>query len=97
MRRPSYILILICLVLIGSPVDGYPDQLTGKVVEVYSGDTIGIIVDGVPVRIHLYGIECLDKEQPFGREAEERTFELIFGKVVTVQVTNIDHRGEKTG
>ena len=97
MRKTSHIFILICLILIGSPLDGHPDQLTGKVTEVYSGDTLGILVDGASVRIHLHGIDCPDKDQPFAKEAKVYTSDLTHGKMVTVHITNSYRRGGKIG
>jgi len=97
MRKTSHIFILTCLILIASPFDVHAGQLTGKVVEVYNGCTIGILVDGVPVRIHLYGVDCPEDGQPFDREAKAATSGLTYGKLVTLQVTNINHRGEKIG
>ena len=97
MRKPSYIIISICLVILIFPFDGYAGQLTGKVVKIHTGDTIEILADGGPVRIHLYGIHCPEKDQPLGKEAMQYTSDLVYGKVVTVHITNTDRRSGKTG
>jgi endonuclease YncB( thermonuclease family) len=78
-------------------MNGHPDQFTGKVTEVYSGDPLGILVDGAPVRIHLHGIDCPHKDQPFANEAKAYTSALTYGKMVTVHITNSDRRGGKIG
>lgn len=83
MRKSSYIIILICLVclvILVFPFDGYAGQFTGKVVKIHTGDTIEILADGGPVRIHLYGIHCPEREQPLGKEAMQYASELTSGK-----------------
>ena len=89
--------MLTCLVLVASPFNSHGDQLTGKTVQIYSGDTIEILVDQNPVRVHMYGIDCPEGYQAFALEAKEYTSKLAYGKVVTIHVTNSDRRGGKIG
>ena len=97
MRKPSYIIILICLVILVFPFDGYAGQFTGKVVKIHTGDTIELLAEGGPIRIHLYGIHCPESDQPLAKEAMQYTSDLTFGKIVTVHITNTDRRSGKTG
>jgi micrococcal nuclease len=97
MRKPSFIIILICLVILVFPFAGYAGQLTGKVVKIHTGDTIEILGDGGPIRIHLYGIHCPERDQPLSKEAMQYTSDLAYGKVVTVHLTNTDRRSGKSG
>lgn len=44
-------------------------DLTGRVLTVADGDTMTLEVDGERVKIRLQGIDCPEREQPFGKEA----------------------------
>lgn len=66
------------------------EQFTGKVVGVLDGDTIEVMNDGKAQRIRLEGIDCPEKNQPFGNRAKQFASELAFGKIVTVQVKTMD-------
>ena len=58
---------------------------TSPVVGVIDGDTIDILHNGKAQRIRLYGIDCPEKGQPFGKVAKWATSALVFGRTVTVQ------------
>jgi endonuclease YncB( thermonuclease family) len=45
------------------------------------------------VKIHLYGIDCLEKGQAWASRTTQATGRLCTGKVVDVQETDIDRYG----
>jgi endonuclease YncB( thermonuclease family) len=49
------------------------DRFSGKVIRVIDGDTISVLKDKEPVRIRLYGIDCPEKKQAFGKKAKQFT------------------------
>ena len=65
----------------------------GKVVGVSDGDTITVLRDKQPQKIRLYGIDCPEKRQPFGKKAKQFTSELVFGKLVEVEPVATDRYG----
>ena len=66
---------------------------SGKVVGVSDGDTITVLRDKQPQKIRLYGIDCPEKRQPFGKRAKQLTSELVFGKLVEVEPVATDRYG----
>jgi len=58
---------------------------TSPVIGVIDGDTIDILHNGKAQRIRLYGIDCPEKGQPFGKVAKWATSAFVFGRTVTVQ------------
>jgi len=60
---------------------------------VADGDTITVLRDKQPQKIRLYGIDCPEKRQPFGKRAKQFTSELVFGKVVEVEPVTVDRYG----
>ncbi len=66
---------------------------TGKVVGVSDGDTVTILVDKTQVRVRLYGIDAPEGGQDFGRRAKEFASQMVFGKIVTMEVMDIDRYG----
>ena len=66
---------------------------SGKVVSVEDGDTITVRRDGEQVKIYLYGINTPERGQAFGKEAEQFTSRMVFGKVVEVEVPYRDRYG----
>ena len=56
----------------------------GKVSGVIDGDTIEVIRDGHKVIVHLYGIDCPEKEQDYGHAAKNFTADKVTGKMVDV-------------
>ena len=78
-----------CLLLLPCPAWAW----SGKVVGVSDGDTITVLRDKQPQKIRLYGIDCPEKRQPFGKKAKQFTSELVFGKVVEVEPVTTDRYG----
>ncbi len=67
---------------------------SGMVVGVTDGDTIKVMgTHNKQVKIRLYGIDCPEKSQAFGKKAKQFTSKLVFGKVVEVEVMDTDRYG----
>ena len=52
-----------------------------------------MLVNNKPVRIRLHGIDCPEKNQPFGDKAKRFTSDLCFGKIVTAKQMDKDRYG----
>ncbi len=91
MKRNSSIvwLAVFCFLLLPYPVWAW----SGKVIGVADGDTITVLRDKQPQKIRLYGIDCPEKRQPFGKRAKQLTSELVFGKLVEVEPVATDRYG----
>jgi len=88
----SILFLLITTVAIGQEI------LIGKVVKVADGDTITILTsDFSQVPIRLQGIDCPEKAQDFGKVAKQFTSDLVFGKIVKVEVVDSDRYGRAIG
>lgn len=66
---------------------------SGKVVSAEDGSTITVRRDGEKVKIYLYGIDTPERDQVFGKEAEQFTSRMVLGKVVEVGVPFKDRYG----
>src|SRR5262249_8173966 len=62
-----------------------------------SGDTIEVLRNQRAVRGRLNGIDGPEKRQAYGTKAAQRTAELAFGKLVTVQTYGLDKTGRTIG
>jgi len=74
----------------------YPATLlawSGECVAVTDGDTIKVMHEGKAEKIRLYGIDCPEKKQAFGKKAKTFASELVFKKVVEVKPLNKDRYG----
>jgi len=69
----------------------------GQVVGVVDGDTIDVLNNGKVERIRLYGIDCPEKQQPYGKKAKWFTSGLAFRKTVTVIVKSRGRYGRTIG
>ena len=87
--------ILLIFLLLGTLVFG--ETLIGKVIKVYDGDTITILVDGEKEKIRFYGIDAPEKKQSHGIESRDFVRSKIMGREVKVKVVNIDRYGRKIG
>ncbi len=63
----------------------------GQVISVYDGDSITLKdKQGQKHKIRLYGIDCPEKAQKYGKEASLKTKELLLHKYVLVEVLATD-------
>ncbi|MBQ9503127.1 MAG: thermonuclease family protein [Lentisphaeria bacterium] len=73
------------------------EVLTGRVTEVYDGDTITLHADGKNYRIRFYGIDAPEAKQQDGIASRDVLRDKILGQDVTVTVKNIDRYGRAVG
>ena len=66
---------------------------SGKVVGVADGDSITVMHNGKGEKIRLYGIDCPEKRQAFGKKAKQFTSGMVFKKVVKVEPVGTDRYG----
>lgn len=91
------ILAIVCVVLFVLPfvACAHSDDFAslswnGSVVGVLDGDTVDVLRNRHTERIRLYGIDCPEKGQAFGRVAKLATSALVFGRPVTVKPHTTD-------
>ncbi|HDM75205.1 MAG TPA: hypothetical protein ENG51_01900 [Deltaproteobacteria bacterium] len=70
---------------------------SGKCIKVQDGDTITVLRDHQQVRIRLYGIDCPERRQAFGKRARQFTARLVFGKIVKIDPVTVDRYGRTIG
>jgi Staphylococcal nuclease homologue len=58
-----------------------------------AGDRIAVLRDVRGEQIHLWGIDCPDKNQDFGTKAKHATSILVFAKVMEVESVTTDRYG----
>lgn len=68
-------------------------NIYGKVVSISDGDTLTVLQGNTQYKIRLNGIDCPEKSQAYGTKAKEFTSDLVFGKVVTVNIKEKDRYG----
>lgn len=73
-----------------SPEKGPTVELTGKVVHITDGDTVGLLVGKQTIKIRLEGIDAPESKQAFGTKSKEALAKLIAEKDVTVIKTGED-------
>jgi micrococcal nuclease len=82
----ALLLIAICAVL-AVPVGAA--SIFGKVIEVNGGDTITVLNQNRPVKVHLIGIDAPKGDQPHAEAARRHLSDLILGKNVTVEYSGL--------
>ena len=65
----------------------------GAVTSVQDGDTLTVLHQNQIVRVRLSGIDCPEKNQPFGAEARSFTADLALGQTATVIGEKMDRYG----
>lgn len=93
-NRLNCIVIAVCLLI---PTVVLAESFSGKVVKASDGDTISVMHRGRAQRIRLHGIDTPEKGQAFGNRAKKFTSDLVFGRIVTVQVVDMDRYGRIVG
>lgn len=78
------------LLLAGSLPASGEGLLTGRVVGIADGDTIAVLSGTAAVKVRLWGIDCPEGSQPFGRAAKRRCSDLCYGRDVSVRTRDVD-------
>jgi len=86
MSRRLLLLLLACLAAAAA-------DWQGRVVGIHDGDTLTVLRVRQQVKVRLYGIDCPELGQPYGRRARQRAAELAFGRTVTVRPESRDRYG----
>jgi endonuclease YncB( thermonuclease family) len=88
-------ILLLCLLTPSIPLHA---AITGKVVSISDGDTITIL-DSTRTqhKIRLWGIDCPESGQDFGKKAKQFTSSMVFGKTVSVITEDTDKYGRTVG
>ncbi|TBR20722.1 YHYH domain-containing protein [bacterium] len=78
-----------------APVKPSPvkERFSGQVVSVKDGDTVEVLRAGKAVRIRLAEIDAPESRQDYGTQAKKFLSSLVFGKTVSVTVTDTDRYG----
>lgn len=88
----SFILCFSFTILVGQTI------ISGKVVRVADGDTFTLLDNkNKQIRIRLYGIDCPENKQDYSQVAKKFTSDRVFGKVIKVEVQNVDRYGRIVG
>jgi micrococcal nuclease len=66
---------------------------SGKVVGISDGDTITVLKGTTPFKIRLYGIDCPERGQAFGKRAKQFTSDMVFLKHVKIEPVDKDRYG----
>ncbi len=90
------VLFFLLIIFPVSPADAR--MLEGRVVGVRDGDTIELL-DAARERhvIRLAHIDTPEKAQPYGGKAKQFVSSLVYGKTVTIEVTDRDRYGRLVG
>ena len=67
--------------------------MSGRVLEVYDGDTITVLSGQNKFRVRLFGIDAPEVLQDYGMQSRDQLRDLILGQTVSVEVLNVDQYG----
>jgi micrococcal nuclease len=62
-------------------------------VSIADGDTITVLKGKTPVKIRLFGIDCPEGSQAFGKKAKQFTAAMVFRKHVEIKPVDRDRYG----
>lgn len=85
------------ILLAAASIASAGEWFSGKVVSIKDGDTVGIMRDGREVTVRLDGIDCPESGQDYGTRAKQYCSDLIYGRIVNVEVRDIDKYGRTVG
>jgi len=91
------LLPLLLLLLSAAAAQGGKPFLEGRVVAVLDGDTLDVLVAGVPRRIRLAGIDTPERGQPWAERSKQALSERVFGKQVQINEIAVDRYGRTVG
>lgn len=90
--------LLFSILLLLSSISLHADELTGRVIDVASGDSITIVdATNTELKVRLSGIDAPEKQQPFGTESKKSLADLVYGKEVSVNWIKRDYHKRIVG
>ncbi len=88
-------ILLFALWLAGS---AYGEVLSGRVVGISDGDTIRVLLgSNQQMRVRAADIDAPERRAPWGAKAKQAMAELVFRRVVDIEVVDTDRYGRKVG
>lgn len=95
--KPSRFLLLITVFFISSLCLAV-QSITGKVVRVADGDTLTVLTGNKEqMKVRFAGIDCPERDQPWGHNATRALKTVLTGEPVTVEVLDVDGYGRTVG
>ena len=91
MQKSLIILVALSFTTICTWADA--NSWSGKVIGVADGDSITVMRNGKGEKMRLYGIDCPEKRQAFGKKAKQFTSQMVFKRVVKVKPVTTDRYG----
>lgn len=90
--------VLLSSLLLTLSMQTHADELSGRVIDVASGDSITIVdANNTELKVRLSGIDAPEKQQPFGLESRKSLTDLVYGKEVTVNWIKRDYHKRVVG
>ncbi|OAM53402.1 hypothetical protein A7981_07350 [Methylovorus sp. MM2] len=71
----------------------YADQLQGRIIEVFDGDTVTLLSENMRVKIQLTGIDAPEMKQDFGVQSKQALSDCALDKIVVID----DYKSGKSG
>lgn len=71
----------------------YSEHLAVKAIGIIDGDTTLVLMQNEPTKIRLWGIDAPEKGQPFSTKAKKALSDLIYGKLVSLDIKGKDKYG----
>lgn len=93
MRNAMLTLLLVLLLGVPGRANQGENTTFGKVISVTDGDTVTALVEMVPIRIRMEGIDAPENSQSFGAKSSEHLKALALGKSVTIRKSGTDKYG----
>ena len=87
----------LALALMFAASAGAEPFLEGRVVAVFDGDTLELLVDGAPRRVRIAGIDTPERGQPWAERAKRALSDRVFGRHVKVNEVAEDRYGRTVG
>ena len=97
------IFLFFALILLMASPTRAAETFPARVVGVVDGDTLRVNrKEGGKVKVRLYGIDCPEKAQKYGKEARRLARRLSYGRVVLIESRGkgrlrADHRAVRDG
>ena len=83
--------LIFLFLLLSTNLIAQEETIIGRVINVKDGDSFDLLdAENKIHKIRLAHVDCPEKKQAFGRNAQIYTFNFVFGKYVTAHVESID-------